>query len=282
MDVPPLPPQFQSADLADEVQRRCQWLVNDCMTVLRARWEHPDWFEAHSSSKERPNGLGGGNYLMALGLFTALNLLAKVHLFLVNPAAFCKKAKYLKTEETKQYVFNNLDDALKSSVKNNWRERRVGECDETTAFTELIKAFQKEKHYIGVPENQEANIWRAFRNQLAHMAETENYVGITKRPEGYELDSPAELERHIRREYVSFYLRPRELKYVCNVDRFIYDILDIADWLVGKLEAARDTEGYRLAENWLYQREEYEEVEAPPKGDGTPAIVTAIEYVELN
>jgi hypothetical protein len=76
------------AELKYEVHRRVEGLVADCRTFLAVRTEQHDWFKRRQSEV----GLGGGNFLIAIGLLALLNFLSKVHLWLADRESFATEA----------------------------------------------------------------------------------------------------------------------------------------------------------------------------------------------
>jgi hypothetical protein len=150
------------AQLIAEVRQKVDFLIGDCRTLLACRTDHYTWFATDSS-------LGAGNYLMTTGLMALLGVLAKVHLWLVEPGAFT-------TEEDRVAVKTAIDQVkkampeLKNIVQKRWQVLRVGECNEQRAFAKFIVAMLSCVD-LGLENDADAEeVWRVIRNRLTHMA----------------------------------------------------------------------------------------------------------------
>jgi hypothetical protein len=110
------------AELKSEVQRRVEGLVADCRTLLAVRTEQHGWFKQRQSQV----GLGGGNFLIAIGLLALLNFLAKVHLWLVDSESFATEVVRKKVVAARKQVIAKIP-GLERVVKDRWQKPRPGE-----------------------------------------------------------------------------------------------------------------------------------------------------------
>ncbi|HEX7017419.1 MAG TPA: hypothetical protein VF209_00730 [Patescibacteria group bacterium] len=112
----------------DDIEDRVGGVFNDLKAFVYIR---------NNSLQHKEENIGGGNIVIALSLFSCLNLLAKVHYCTVRPDKF-------------------EDD---------------GSCkDETASFLYFMKNIQKSGLDLGLPDSGDALqlIWNGFRNWLAH------------------------------------------------------------------------------------------------------------------
>jgi hypothetical protein len=109
------------AELRFEVKRKVDFLVGDCHTFLAVRTDQFKWFSGDDS-------LRGGNFLIALGLMALLGVLAKVHLWLIEPEAFVTERERSDVKEAIEKIGVQMPE-LKKMVKKKWHAPRVGDCN---------------------------------------------------------------------------------------------------------------------------------------------------------
>lgn len=221
---------MNKAALIREVSGRIQFVVNDCSTFIRVRRELPHW------CNERE--FGGGNFMMAQSLFSALNFLAKTYVCLRHRDKYfpsnqdteavtsaVRQLKAMENQKALKELFPDLDfrALLGEDALTQWKKPRPNECaNETHAFTLLVKTMS-ESVDLGFQAADAGTVWRQFRNRLAHMAAPASMV---------ESGGPTERLRSFR--------RPGSGGWICNVDRLVNDIQAVASWVCQNIE--RETE----------------------------------------
>ena len=216
--------------LKGEIAWRTAFVVNDCWTYRAVRQEKRDWYLAQ---RDTPPALGGGNFLMAHGLFAALNFRGKVFARLKfgekyfyteqNRKDVKDAVKRLKSDQIRKAIESeapelNLKQLLHNDAPTRWKEGRVGECtDETSVFRIFYRAFQPEID-LGFPESESSVLWGGFRNRLSHMAAP----GKVIESEG----DPQTLKA----------FRKVSDEWRVNVDRLTIDLISIEKWLARQID----------------------------------------------
>src|SRR5262245_11918681 len=113
---------------------------------------------------------------MALGLFSLLNYLAKVHLHLVKPEEFVTEEHVKSVKDARAKVKACLPKELKP-VLNTWKSGVIGECNEIYAFEVLVQALNGTVD-LGFDKKDAAEVWKKYRNSLAHMARSEGFLFV--------------------------------------------------------------------------------------------------------
>ncbi len=255
---PPLDPAKER--IKTELRLRIRFLSNDCRTLWRVRLERSIWYENNHADQSRPIGLGGGNFVMALAMLSACNLLAKGHVWLKKSEMFVTRADVdaviAAVAEAKQNP--NLA-AVLGNNKTRWGEPFLGSCNESSAFAMLVKALRKDGIDLGVPNGDASKVWKDFRNRLAHMAHVSGTATVytTGRPQF----KPKAAEAWIKNGPKAFV--KENGRWICMVDRLSLDILDICEWLCRKLDACTELKHVRSFERWLF--DEKQAISDPPK-----------------
>jgi hypothetical protein len=200
-----------TADLKDEIKGRVQFFSNDCSTFWRVRLQQNKWFHRWK--------LGGGNFVIALATFSALNFLAKVYAFVFKPKAFHR------------------------TKSGEWR------INETDAFNWMIDALLKDGIDLGIPLNEATAIWNHFRNKLAHIAKPGSFVGVYDFKKSV---SSSAAEKAVRTGKPSFFKHSNG-HWMCNADRLSLDILRVADWVCEKVDACTDQGALQQLSDWMSQ-----------------------------
>jgi len=126
--------------LIDEVQKRTELIVNDIRSFSYSK------IKKANDSRSYINKIGGGNFLCALGIFSVLNLLAKINSILNG-----------KRYENKNKKWGIYDDDGKKIVSE--KECFVELYSDTTS---LIKWGLKNK-------KDARDFWDNYRNSLSHV-----------------------------------------------------------------------------------------------------------------
>lgn len=171
--------------LTGELSIRVDMIVKDCETFGRVRVDQHKWYDGSIRSGD---SLGGGNFVMAHALLALLNLLAKTSRFLVATSEFATEASRQLVKQSIEYIKaasndeavkdtehgNKLKEAVKIAKNDKnarWKKPPAGaHYNETSAFGQLAMSV-KERVNLGCSTSEEAEeIWKQFRNGLAHMA----------------------------------------------------------------------------------------------------------------
>jgi hypothetical protein len=230
--------------LKHEIQWRIDFALLDCSTFIRVRGELKDWYTGA--------GVGGGNFMMAQSLFSALNFLAKVY------ARLRHREKYFFSEKDKEAVKNAVrklrakdnQDALKElfpdldfrallheDALTQWKPPRPGDCtDETKVFKMFVEAMSGAVD-LGFLASDAGDVWRQFRNELAHMAAPKSMV---------ESGGPTSELRSFRKSSTG--------EWICNVDRLTEDVQTVASWLYEKIEHESDEDRISDTLDWILDR----------------------------
>lgn len=229
-----------------EIKRRVQWLSNDCSTLWRVRLEMTEWYNPNAGS----DGLGGGNFVMALAMLSAFNFLAKAYSMLLKPDAFVTEADRAAVKSARDIVKDRVPElkSLLKSGKTDWRSQPKGSCNETEAFGRLIKALHVDGIDLGLPpENAEA-VWGRFRNKLAHMGHPNGVVEVGAADQGKPLQNA---RAAIRGGPPAF--RKRDGRWICNADRLSLDIIDVADWICKQVDTCSELDRITNLGEWLFE-----------------------------
>lgn len=153
-------------------------LVNDSRTFLFLKcYRGAKFFEG----KNPP--IGGGNFLIILGAFAALNLLAKIYWILSKDYPLIDIEVKTKFFEQKKLLKDSIKDH-----KNKFNiffeycgaDLREGPfIREKHAFYELVKDLHKDEIDLGLGEDEDTinKIWDDLRNSPAHIAIPQGKVG---------------------------------------------------------------------------------------------------------
>jgi hypothetical protein len=198
-----------AADLKNEIMERVRLFSGDCRTFWRVRLQQNKWFHRW--------GLGGGNFVMALAMFSALNFLAKAYALIFRPNAFTKKNGELR-------------------------------CNETDAFNWLIKALHQDGIDLGIPDSEATAVWRTFRNKLAHVAKPGSFVEVYDPKKSV---SPSAAERRVRTGGPAFFKKKGH--WMCNADRLSVDAFAVGDWVCKQVDACTDPARLKELSDWLFK-----------------------------
>jgi hypothetical protein len=223
-------------ELKFEVRRKVDFLLGDCRTFSAVRTDQFKWFTADAS-------LGGGNFLMALGLMSLLGVLAKVHLWLIDPESFSTAAD---REEAKRAMTRIADvlPEMKPALKK-LQSPRPGDCNEQRAFTKFIEAMKGEVN-LGIANNVESEeVWRKIRNNLTHMAAPDGGIAV------YQGENQREkVELLIRSAQLAF-TKKEDGRWICLPDRLALDMQVVADWLLTRIDECKDIDRIKRSLKWI-------------------------------
>lgn len=222
--------------LKGEIHWRVEFVVNDCRTYIFVRQDKDEWYSTHKPP------MGGGNFLMAHGLFSALNFMGKIYAHLKHREGYfytqqnvddvkstvrkLKSAEVLKAIQEVDPTLN-LKQLLASSAPTRWKPGRTGECiDETSVFKIFYSAFRPEID-LGFPEDKSNEVWNSFRNRLSHMAAPRKVIESGG-------DPPTAF-------------RTENDEWRVNVDRLTEDLILIEEWLARQIDDHQSEDDIRNA-----------------------------------
>jgi hypothetical protein len=234
-------------ELIDEIRQRVNFITSDCDTFLAAKGlvdkRQIDTSIATGQLVAIPQKkshiqkweTGGGNFLMALGLFAVLNFLAKVHRHLTDPDAFiAQNDREIVNETIKGLKKDPKLKVILEGKNTRWLPPRVGDVNEKESFIKLVDALPN-KIDLGIPDDKgesAGEIWNSLRNSLAHMAWPKSPLGAYSTfPESTTM---RELRWMIDSGQKSFYKYQDCLVY--NSDKLNIDVYKIAEWICTKIE----------------------------------------------
>lgn len=202
-------------ELAEIIQNRTHSLIADANAFI--------WLRAEQGTVLQDGRIGGGNFLMALGLFSIINFLGKVYSLLEDPSIAITQEE---VEEAKQLV--KSVDGLKANKA--FELKRVGQINETTSSLKLFA----ECPYLdsGFSEDELRRVWDGVRNNLSHMIVPYNGITIVVRAGGGKFDaarSDLEIQPAFR--------KMADGRMHCDVDALSLRIEQVAEWLSKKILA---------------------------------------------
>ncbi len=211
-------------NLKSYIGDRTKNLVYDSNTFLKVRFEKP--FEIGGE-------IGGGNLLIALGLFAVLSYLAKVYKAL-------RGGRPTTEEEAKnaRKILNN-----NPQLKQYLIPKIQGQFNETDAFYELIKDAHKEAQInFGLQPKKYREIYSAIRHKLTHIiAPQEGHLLLTYIPAKGQIVPFSKIKSDIRNSGDPAFTLEGDT-WQCNVDLLNRDVEKISEWLVKKIDGGKFTE----------------------------------------
>lgn len=204
-------------------------VINDVFTFIKLRSMHPGMFCRGS--------WGGGNFLQALGLFSLVNLYLKIYFLIKNPDMFISSKELDLFKKTRKKIktckkYGPIKDIIINNPKTNWHIFK-GSLNETEAFCKFVEWLRGVGLDLGIKNGDAAEVWKIYRNALTHTAFPGDFVKTFTFSKS--ISDERDIENKIRL-YEKFSFSKVELKYVCNVDRFYYDVLEIKTKIVQIIE----------------------------------------------
>lgn len=233
--------------LKQEINWRVRFVLNDCLTFIRVRNQQREWYESNKGS-ETEEGLGGGNFMMAQSLFSALNFLGKAYAHLRHREKYFYSTKHgelvndaveqlrSKDNQTKlREIFPNLDfpALLHKKAMTVWRAPSPGDCKNETAVFRMLVESLSETVDFGFTIQEADLVWAQFRNKLAHMAAPASTVETGRPPDG------------------SRSFRPNGDRWICNVECLVHDLHLVASWLCNRIEEVTDLTTLQATLTWI-------------------------------
>jgi len=225
--------QNPAEQLKEIIGQRASFIGGDCNTFIMAKSQKENFIHDW--------GTGGGNFLMAVGLFAVINFLSKVFSHLVEPTAFISEAGRQTVIDAKRTLRQSHPELRE--VIARWPTPRVGDVNEIRAFINLVTGLPSEIDLgISTQDNISAEeIWRTFRNFLTHMAwpgSPVSTITFINQPEIHNIEQI--LQAIDNSGLKAFYREDNIIK--CNSDKLTIDAHKIAEWLCRQINGNRFTE----------------------------------------
>jgi len=193
---------MNSSNKLKQYINRAKEITNDCRTLFWVRIQH---FE---SIKQRDLELGGGNILIVNGLFSTISYLGKIYVHLTD----------------------------------NIKANNMGDIDETDAFQKLITDCPEKLGLDKLDKEGLKNIWRSWRNKLAHMLIQKEGTAWTFAPiQGHE--SWAGQYESLKKQ-ISSGSQGKSFSYDetinwwnCRVDILAAEVDKITQWLINQCDS---------------------------------------------
>jgi len=219
--------------LKDLIKQRTSFIGGDCYTFIMGKSRNENYIHLW--------GTGGGNFLMAVGLFSVINFLAKVYRHLVEPTAFISEADRQSVIDTKTTLKTEHPEL--KQVISGWQNPRIGDVNEMQTFIKLGEALPKNID-LGISQQDNItaeNVWKVFRNFLTHMAWPGSSVAtihFQNLPTNLTIEQMLQVIDNSGMK--SFYKENSQLR--CNSDKLTVDANKIANWLCEQLDNSQFTE----------------------------------------
>lgn len=205
--------------ISDSLSQQPSMVINDVKTFQWIRLYHPEMLE-----KE---GLGGGNILSIMGLFSVLNYFSKVYKILKSGKLPRRQIPADINRLTKKLYF----------VEDQAFLRLLKDCP-----TKLVDSDK---------DDDLRSIWNIFRNQLAHTAQISDGSKALVLIQD-QTNIPRDiLEKFIKNSPEKSFTKIGDKVFICFVDKLIADTLSIRDWINVSLRRISSEDKIKLACDWI-------------------------------
>lgn len=217
------------------------WMVNDARLFT--------WAKCAGRLKEMEKlGIGGGNFLVTLGLFSILNFLSKVYYLLQSDAALWTKEE---VEDIKKALKNCPDTKGASPPFVGSPKRSEMDCFIKFALALEFPLFSGVKDLSKAEQTERyIKIWGSYRNKLAHMAMPDQAaISIDFADREYEgINGVAEL---LDGNTESAFVKDGD-RYAVYTDLFARDIEKWVGWLKLEIDNQKFSDERIIATlNWI-------------------------------
>ncbi|GEM_PF-5252103 len=169
-------------------------MIPDCKTFIYSRGKY--------IKELQDNGCGGGNFLMALGMFATIGFLANLYWILSGKDFNAPKDGDVKDDVSTEIAFGKLIKDVPSSVVN-----------------------------LGLLVAEAGRVWNYFRNKLAHIASPAQPVRT------FSPSSPrADFLTHLARDNRPAFVKEDGHNWICEIDLLTFRVEQTKDWLMEKLD----------------------------------------------
>lgn len=209
-------------------------MVADAYTFLKIRVERKSYIG---------EDLGGGNFLIALGLFSALGYLAKIYVLLTGKYALPDIEGITKAKE-------HLNAVVDSNLKEYFMIKRPDQINERDAFSKLLSDPDC-PHNLGASKEAYSNIYHDVRDHLAHRLKPNfGYTMVAMQTdEGHEIEFGK-----IKQAIESSNNKVMDESGNLYVDFLGRDIKRISSWLIKKIDNDEFKEkDIEITHKWLEQ-----------------------------
>lgn len=244
-------PDELQTDIKQVIKERSEYITNDCFVFILLRLTDNKKYHQYYKA--------GGNFLMTVGLFSAINFIAKIYRYLIEDSDFITELDF---EEMKKVFNKKWRSDIKSSLNKkyqNYFEKclkipPVGSVkNEQVCFVRLIKDYCKEnKVDLGLSDDDSINsVWKYFRNALSHMSFPGGQIGT------YDTDLTKIDREKIKKIILQ---QPRKAfgkekgMYICNPDRLTIEIESIVTWLNKKIDSITDIKRLEGLKDWIERK----------------------------
>lgn len=244
-----------------ELSFRVGMIVRDCETFGRVRVDQHDWYDGSILSGDP---LGGGNFVMLSALFALLSLLAKTYRFVVAPDEFATDAtRDLWKRSIEDIKAASQDEAVKATEHGDklrdvvkiarddknarWRTPPQGaHYNETGAFGKLVMGIREHIDLGCATQTEAEDVWRRFRNALAHMAITSEVTSVWVYAPKCPTYASCKLVTQGRPPFVK-----AGTGWQCDVDRLTQCIPEIGGWVCDEVARCQDETRLRNLVKWM-------------------------------
>ena len=224
-------------------------VAKDCHLLFWVRTQDTEKFDELTGN----DYVGGGNFLIGIGCFVALNYLAKIYALLKNKPKPITEEQSAKAAAIKEELVTKDEESERLIIT-----AREGVINETDAFMQLIKDAASE-HRLGLPLDDNAalsDFYDRWRNRFIHMIVPERGTAEAFKPE------PADELNDYTWEEILAYVPERDDNdltfrkdenghWYGIVDFLAYDVQTIAEWLKRMLTSEFSDEDCERCLHWI-------------------------------
>lgn len=188
--------------------------------------------------------LGGGNLLMALGLFAVINYLGKIYTILKGGIPVTKDQadaanQWLKDKNIKDSGFEKIIET-----------KRFGQLNETEAFKTLLNDCPGLN--LGLSPEELKGVWHNIRNKLTHVVSPGKDYQINARLGGGTYEKAKKEAFNFNRV---FYI-DGSVRVHCNVDVLGIKVEKIKEWIIEQLNSNTfEEDNINRALRWVQENE---------------------------
>lgn len=191
-----------------------QYIIQDCKSFIYIRLNQIDDYRNHNF------GIGGGNILMALGLFSTLGYLSKIFVIL---------------------------------SKDNYKKNKWGDINETEAFLNLMNITPHDLGFKKIGDDNIRKQWRRWRHKLVHLTVPQGQIQACDAEHQPILKNQyqcyLEQLKNLRNKN-SFNLIPNFELFSVDIDKLVTDVEKISLWVIDQIKCCRQ-ERVDEAVHWI-------------------------------
>ncbi|MFH4968137.1 hypothetical protein V8G61_08025 [Gaetbulibacter sp. M240] len=150
------------------VKKRIKEVLKNADLIIKDNYSYI-YLNSERNKEIKTFNLGKGTFVSAISLFALLNLLSKIYTILKNGnKKIIEKGHIEEYEELKTLIKERNSEDWKR-IKKYFKKPRIGEINETEAFTELVKDSPIDLGFNKENPQEIRKMWNLFRNKLTHM-----------------------------------------------------------------------------------------------------------------